>query len=144
MLLLLSGFLREFTMININTVLKSITTYGPDYSVDLFNFLESWSVNDIIKLKWGLTVVFMIHFWAITWLLLRTYFNTNNKAAGKSVTYVYTGIFLLSGVLYIAGMVFGTQKEIYPVVRTLTGISHSFIPAILIFLYLKYLPKQVV
>jgi len=140
-LLLFSGFLRDYIMQNINHVLKFLTTNSPNFSVEAFYFLENWTVEDIVALKWGLTIVFLIYFWAISYTFIRVYF-INKQKAGKSITILYLAILLISGLLYGFGKISGFNEEMYPIVRTLTGLSHSFMPAMLVFLYLKYIPEQ--
>ncbi len=140
-LLLLSGFLRDFVMMNINHVLKHLTSHVPNFSTPLFYPLEDWTVAQIMVLKWGLTVFFFFYFWAISFTFMINYF-PKHRPAGRSVTIVYIALIAISGLLYAGAMVLDIDKTIYPVVRTLMGISHSFIPSMLIFLYLKYLPEK--
>ncbi len=142
LLLLGSGFFRDFVMVNINHVLKHLTEGAPNFSTPSFYGLLDWKVSEINQLKWTLTILFLVYFWLISAWLMKVYFTNRVRTAIQTITILYAALLGLSGALYIVGAGLGLAKTIYPVVRTLTGISHSFIPAMLAFLYLKYLPEQ--
>ncbi len=136
--LILSGFFRDHLMININHVIKHLTVHRQNFSTPFFYPLANWELSSINVLKWSLTILFFIYFWAITYWLIRIIFK-NKHSSFKAVTIIYTCLFSASGILYMGAGLFGYDKEIYPVVRTMMGISHSFVPAMLVYLYLKYL-----
>lgn len=140
--LLFSGFIRDFVMMNINHVVKHLTTGAPNFSVPWFYGLAEWPLRHLMLLKWGLTVVFFLYFWWLSRLVLRQYFTSDKDRVGKSISVVYLALFTVSGLLYGVGFVLGVDKTIYPIVRTLMGLSHSFIPVMVVFLYQKYFPVK--
>ena len=140
LILLFSGFIRDYCMININHVLKHLTDGIYDYAMPSFYFLENWSIGDIIKLKWFLTVFFFVYFWLISFVTLYIYFKPNTSI--KAISYVYAALICLAGAFYLIGWLFSIKDTMYHVVRTLTGLTHSFMPAMVVFLFLKYFPTQ--
>lgn len=137
-LLIGSGFLRDFFMININHVLKHLEQGIANYAYSSFIFLENWTISEVVNLKWALTILFFFYFWGVSYALLKTYFSPLNV---KAISQTYISLIFLAGLLYTFGMVSGIDKSMYHVVRTITGLTHSFMPTMIVFLYLKYFPK---
>lgn len=136
--LISSGFLRDFLMLNINHVLKHLQQDIANYAYPSFDFLEVWSIKEIIYLKWFFTVAFFFYFWLISYIVLKLYFNFSNV---KAISIVYIGLIVVAGILFVFGLLSGMHKTMYHLVRTLTGLTHSFLPAMIVFLYLKYFPR---
>nr|WP_146239093.1 hypothetical protein [Putridiphycobacter roseus] len=128
-------------MKNINLVLKHITTGLTNYSVPLFYPLEDWTVAQIYLLKWVLTIFWMIYFWTLSFFTLRVYFKPRGISV-RAINYVYLILFGLAGILYVTGWVFGIGNTMYHIVRTLTGLTNSFMPVLIVFLFLNYFPKE--
>ena len=140
-LLVSSGFIKDFCMLNINHVLKFLQNGINDYAYPSFFFLEKWTVREILILKWVLTIFFFFYFWLVSYGVLYSYFNPKGKRI-KTISYVYIALFSLAGLFYTTGFIIGIDKSMYHVVRTLTGLTHSFMPAMIVFLYLKYFPEN--
>ncbi len=136
-----SGFLQDFFMKNINLVLKHLTTGSTNYSVPLFYFLEKWSVSQIMVLKWILTIFWMLYFWAFSFFTLRIYFKPKGVRV-HAINYVYLVLLGLAAGLYFVGMIFGVNYTMYHIVRTLTGLTNSFMPVLIVFLFLNYFPAE--
>ncbi len=139
-LLIGGGFLRDFFMLNVNHVLKHIQLGYPNYAYRFFSFMDDWTIQEIIVLKWILTIVFFFYFWWVSYVVLKTYFGKNRNV--RPISYAFLTLFLLAGTLYFFGKIFDIEKSIYHIVRTLTGLTHSFMPAMVVFLYLKYFLQQ--
>ena len=71
-IIVLSGFGRDFIMVNINLVIKHLFLGAPNYSQSFFDPLLNWSWNDLNRLKWLLTIVFTIYFYGITYFLIKS------------------------------------------------------------------------
>ena len=140
-LLVVSGFLKDFFMLNINHVLKHLEKGIVDYAYPSFYFLEKWSTGEIMTLKWVLTLFFFLYFWLLSYGVLRAYFQPIGKKV-NAISYIYIALLFIAGFFYIISYLIGVEKSMYHVVRTLTGLAHSFIPAMIVFLYLKYFPEE--
>lgn len=138
-LLIGSGFLRDFFMININHVLKHLEQDIANYAYSSFRFLENWSIKEIGNLKWTLTILFFFYFWGVSYAFLKSYFSPLNV---KAISQTYISLIVLAGILYLFGMISGLGETMYHIVRTITGLTHSFMPTMVVFLYLKYFPKD--
>lgn len=141
LLLLASGFIRDFFMININHVLNHLVKGYENFAYSSFYFLEKWTVKEIMILKWGLTIFFSIYFGLLSYFTLASYFQETKRVL-RSISAVFIGLIGIAGLLFLVGKMSGIDKSMYHVVRTLTGLTHSFLPAMVVFLYLKYFPEE--
>ncbi len=139
--LFLSGFLREYIMVNINWVVKHLWYGGPNYAQKEFHFLTKWSVNDIFLLKWILTIFFFSYFFALSYSLTRLLFK-DKKEYGKILILVYLGMFIFSGILFLIGYLMNFSQQMYPTIRSIMGAGQSFIPFLILFLLFKFLPQK--
>lgn len=140
LLIILSGFGREYIMVNINWVIKHLTLGAPNYSQSFFSPLIKWKVTDINNLKWLLTILFTLYFFVLTFLLIKLLYPTNKKYH-KITVLSYSMIVLTSAFVYIVGYLLGFSNELYPTVRTLMGIGQSFIPLMIFYLLFRFIPK---
>ncbi|MFK8046609.1 MAG: XrtX-associated membrane protein [Crocinitomicaceae bacterium] len=139
--LLAAGFIRDFFMLNVNHVLYHLTKGFPNVSPDSFHFLEQWSIPQIMTLKWFLTIIFFLFFWLVSYAVLKLYFIEKGQKVNV-ISYIYMGLFAIAGILYVVGYLFGLSKSMYHIVRTLTGLTHTFLPAMVAFLFLRYFPQE--
>ncbi len=140
-IIVLSGFGRDYIMVNINWIIKHLTLGAPNYAQTFFNPLLNWKISNLILLKWVLTLIFTMYFFSLTYFSVKLIFKTNSIA----LQYVKGFYFLLiftSIVLYGVGYMFNIQQAIYPTVRTLMGVLQSFIPLMLIYLFIRFFPKN--
>jgi hypothetical protein len=138
---LLSGFLRQYVMVNINWVLKHLTLGAPNYSQSEFSFLLSWSPKEINFLKWGLTVMWSFYFFGITCLGVRYIFP--NRSDLLKVTYRgYSGLIAIAGMIYVVGYLSSGVVNVYDAVRALMGIAQSFIPLMVFYLVFKFMLNE--
>ncbi|MFK8037029.1 MAG: hypothetical protein AB8B74_01970 [Crocinitomicaceae bacterium] len=120
-------------------MLKHLEQGIANYAYPSFQILETWSVSEIVKLKWVLTILFFFYFWGVSYGLLKVYFRPLNV---KAISQTFLSLILLAGILFTFGKISGLDKSMYHIVRTITGLTHSFMPAMVVFLYLKYFPKD--
>jgi hypothetical protein len=139
--ILISGFGREYLMVNINWILNHLSVGAPNYAQDFFNPLLNWTVSEINKLKWVLTIVFTTYFFTLTYFLIRSLYPANKKYQ-KITIFTYFLIVLVSGIVFVFGYVSGTGQELYPTVRTLMGLAQSFIPLMILYLLFKFMPNE--
>ena len=140
-IIVLSGFGRDYIMVNINWIIKHLTLGAPNYAQTFFNPLLNWKVSNLILLKWVLTLIFTMYFFSLTYFSVKLIFKTNSIAL-QYVKGFYFLLIIISIVLYGIGYMFNIQQAIYPTVRTLMGVLQSFIPLMLIYLFIRFFPKN--
>jgi len=136
-----SGFGREYLMVNINWVIKHLSLGAPNYSQGFFSPLLKWTVSEINTLKWLLTILFTIYFFTLTYLLIKS-LHPNSKKYQKITVLTYLLIVLVSGGVFMLGYFTGKGHELYPTVRTLMGLAQSFIPLMVLYLLFKFIPNK--
>jgi len=141
LLILLSGFGREYVMVNINWVIKHLTLGAPNYAQAFFNPLLSWDVRELDLLKWILTIVFTVYFLILTYILIKTLF-PEEKTYHKITLLSYSLLVLAAGVVFVIGFITKTGKELYSTVRTLMGVAQSFLPLMVLYLLFKFMPNK--
>ena len=139
-LIILSGFGREYVMKNINWVVKYLTQGGGFWAQSMFKPLLNWSLKELTFLKWGLTILFTLYFYALTFTLVKLIFNT--KYYLKLTTLTFIAIFLISFVVYVFGYMINDVQIVYPTVRNLMGLLQSFIPFMVLYLVFKFMPQK--
>ena len=137
---ILLGFLREYLFGNINWIYKTLTKNRVNQARDEFQFLLNWNPEDIIALKWMLTVIFFTLFMFLTYLIIRLGFK--NKIYSRATLMLFGTILLVSGFFYLTGYIFSIPEKIYPIIRTLMGIGQSFIPLMILFVLFKFFPSS--
>lgn len=140
-LILLSGFGREYIMVNINWVVQHLSVGAPNYSQPLFWPLVDWTVPEIMRLKWGLTIVFTAYFLALTIFIIKIIF-PENKSYQKVTLFGYLLLVIVSGVTYLIGYLIDAGPELYSTIRTLMGLAQSFVPLMVFYLLFKFMPMK--
>ena len=140
-IIVLSGFGRDYIMVNINWIIKHLTLGAPNYAQTFFNPLLNWKISNLILLKWVLTLIFTMYFFSLTYFSVKLIFKTNPLGL-QYVKGFYFLLIIISIVLYGIGYMFNIQQAIYPTVRTLMGVLQSFIPLMLIYLFIRFFPKN--
>lgn len=130
------GFLRDYLFYNINWIYLTLINGRRNAARREFYFLLEWKPQEIIQLKWFLTVLFYILFAGLTCYFIHHFFR--KKEFLKISIGFYLGIFLLSGIIYSFGYFSGFDKELYPIIRTLMGIAQSFMPLMVLFVIFKF------
>ena len=138
---ILSGFGRDYIMVNINWIIKHLTLGAPNYAQSFFNPLLNWEVSNLIILKWLLTLVFTLYFFALTFYSIKYIFN-NNKSAPVYVKSFYGILIIASVLIYGFGYLFNSVNSVYTTVRTIMGILQSFIPLMMLYLFIRFYPKK--
>jgi len=138
--LIFSGFGRDYLMVNINWIIKHLTLNAPNYAQQFFQPLIHWKVPNLMLLKWILTAVFTAYFYGLTYLLIQLVFV--KKIYLKYVRNTYAIIIVISALIFVFGFLTNNSTQIYPAVRTLMGMAQSFIPFMVLYLLLKFSPKQ--
>ncbi|MGV6860150.1 MAG: hypothetical protein ACWA41_00170 [Putridiphycobacter sp.] len=143
-LIIISGFGRDFLMVNINWIIKHLTQNSPNFAQSFFDPLLTWKVSNLILLKWILTLFFTYYFYFLTATIIRLSFG------GKPVYITYARIFYLAlilgaGLIYSIGYLTNSVNVIYTSTRTIMGIAQSFMPLMMIYLVIKFLvePKAI-
>ncbi len=140
-LIMVSGFGREFIMKNINWVIKYLTQGGGYWSQKMFDPLLSWSLGELEVLKWVLTIAFTIYFYSLTRLTIKLIF-PNNKYFLSITTISFLSLVSISFLLTIIAWLSDCLAIFYPIIRNLMGIAQSFVPLMVLYLIFKFLPQK--
>ncbi len=139
-IVVLLGFFRDYLFGNINWVFKTLTTQRRLQARKEFHFLLEWSPNEILWLKWILTIVFYFLFFGFTYLILRYAFN--NRVYNRITIGVFLFLFVVSGIMYTIGYISNTSETLYGSIRTLMGMAQSFIPLMILGVLYKFIPDS--
>ena len=104
-----------------------------------FMFLVEWTPSEILTLKWGLTLIFSVLFFLITYFIIKIYFQ--NKSFNQTVIFLFVSLFTIAGVLFVTGKITGSSNELYGPIRTIMGMVQSFTPLMILFVLFKFLPQ---
>ena len=131
LLILTLGYYRDFIFKGINAILQSKelnASYTPAASLQ---FLQTYTISQLLKLKWGLTLLFSLIYLGITLFTIHLIFN--NPKFNRVTIGTYLVIGLLSGFFMATGFVFtGLSDKMYDFSRYLMGMAQS--PIILMIL----------
>ena len=140
LIVVLLGFFRDYLFGNINWVFKTLTTQRRLQARKEFHFLLEWTPDEILWLKWILTILFYLLFFGITYLILKYAFN--KKAYNRITIGVFLFLFVISGVMYTIGYISNTSDILYGSIRTLMGMAQSFIPLMILGVLYKFIPDS--
>ena len=142
LLIIASGFLRLFLFENINHQLVYLY-YHRDFSYlsDKLGFLKSFSYNDLMWIKWCLTGFFTITYLCLSCWVLKIVFNRN--AYLWYTAYIFTGVVLISFLLYFGGVVFEEPVGGYRLARFCMGLVQSPLPLMILIPAFKLIENNV-
>ena len=127
LLLLALGYLEQFLFENVNEHLVHLY-YNTDESrmSDKLSVLFAWSYDDLMWLKWGMTILSTVLYFLATIAILRLIFN--NRKYITYAFYIYAAVTVLSFILYMGGSIIGYPNEGYRLSRFAMGIVTSPVP----------------
>jgi hypothetical protein len=136
-----SGFGREFVMKNINWVVKYLTQGGGYWSQKMFDPLLNWSLDELSILKWMLTIFFSLYFYGLTVWIVKLKFPKNQYFL-RVTTLAFMSLVLISVMLMLVGWTTNTIDILYHIARNLMGVVQSFLPLMVLVLLFKFLPQK--
>jgi hypothetical protein len=139
-LIVISGFLREFVMVNINWIIKHLTLGNPNYAQSIFDPMLNWDVSNLVLLKWLLTMFFTVYFFSLTYIIIKQKFQ--NKIYNGYVVLFYLALIIGATIIYGLGMATNSIQNVYTSTRTLMGIIQSFVPLMILYLFIKFGENQ--
>ena len=137
--IILIGFLREYLFAHINWIYLNLTNGRMNSARKEFHFLLDWAPNEILILKWGLTFLFALFFFLLTYAIINVYFK--NKTYNRIVILTYLGLIGISALLFSIGQVFNVYGNLYGAIRTIMGMVQSFIPLMILAVLFNFLPQ---
>ena len=138
--IVLLGFFREYLFININWIYLTLVNGRMNQALDEFHFLLSWSPSELILLKWGLTALFTVWFFALTWWIIKLVFNEKNYT--KSVGYLYLAIIGIAGILLVLGKMTHQYTSLYGAIHNLMSLAQSFMPLMMLFVLFTFFKRE--
>lgn len=132
------GFAEYFLFINVNEHLYHLY-YSTEFSrmSDKLSTLRSWSYNDLMWLKWGMTILSTVLYFLATIAVLKLIFD--RKKYIQYTVYLYAAVTGISFILYMGGSVTGFPNEGYRMSRFAMGFLTSPIPLMALIPALKLL-----
>lgn len=121
------GFAENFVFVHVNEHLYHLY-FSTEFSrmSDKLSMLRSWSYDDLMWLKWGMTILSTILYFLITIAALKLIFN--RKKYIMYTVYLFVGVIGISFILYMGGSVIGFPNEGYRLSRFAMGFLTSPIP----------------
>jgi hypothetical protein len=122
--LLLLGYYRDFVFRTINSMLQARdyeTSYHPPFSM---KFMENFSYNGLINLKWILTLMFSFLYLLVALITLKILFS--NRRYTYVTIGVYVALTMVSGLFMLCGLLLeSTSARMYEFARYLMGMAQS-------------------
>ena len=129
--LLVLGFFRETLFISINSALyDKFYNENNNRVVWFLSFLNLFSYQTIYTAKWFITTLFVFMYWFIQRRFLLFLFT--EKRIVRWLSILYLSLFLLAGVFFIAGWVFGKINDGYVFSRLFMGLLQSPAPCMIL------------
>jgi hypothetical protein len=129
--LLVLGFFRETLFISINSALyDKFYNENNNRVVWFLSFLNLFSYQTIYTAKWFITPLFVFMYWFIQRRFLLFLFT--EKRIVRWLSILYLSLFLLAGVFFIAGWVFGKINDGYVFSRLFMGLLQSPAPCMIL------------
>lgn len=133
-------FTRDFVFVNINYQIKYLRLI-PESSYTVFNYTHSimeplltgYSIEQLTTIKWVLTVVCVILFFALSLLLMLLYLK-DKKQSFTITSLFYAAFLLLGGLAYVFIN--------YRVSREIMAIPQSPIASLVLIVAIKFLKTQ--
>lgn len=131
-LIIYLGFLRDSIFININYILDSLY-FNTEvvYYHSMYSFLVPMGVGGLVKLKWGLTIVFMLVNYLLSFGILRNLF-IETKNSLSLLTWGYVGLFIISALLMLGAKLVGQSELGYTLARRFMGVLQSPVPLMVV------------
>ena len=125
------GFFRETLFISINSALyDKFYNENNNRVVWFLSFLNLFSYQTIYTAKWFITPLFVFMYWFIQRRFLLFLFT--EKRIVRWLSILYLSLFLLAGVFFIAGWVFGKINDGYVFSRLFMGLLQSPAPCMIL------------
>jgi len=111
-------YLRDYCFININFYIEFLEKSNNGFEVInytdtiIFNIVENLKINYLMKIKWGMSFIFVLIFTALGILFSKWNFNKiNYKRFLKLYLFGGMGILILSFVIFSLGKLLNTENE---------------------------------
>lgn len=111
-------YLRDYCFININFSIEFLEKSNNGFEVInytdtiIFNIVENLKINSLMKIKWGMSFIFVLIFTALGILFSKWNFNNiNYKRFLKLYLFGGMAILILSFVIFSLGKLLNTENE---------------------------------
>ena len=138
------GFYRDFLFKSINALLKA-WDFDIDYEMSFgLRFFENYEYESIVHIKWGLTILFTIIYFLLSYFAIKLVFL--NKRYNRITVTSYFILVVISALLTLLGFLLpGIAGKTYLISRYLMGIAQSPIVLMILipaFIFVKRLEKN--
>lgn len=134
------GFFRDAVFLNVNDQLYKLYYGNYDFRLPVWlRFLENLEYMTLYRLKFVITVFFLLMYFFLTRIFMRIIFKDDGMHA-RVTNLVYGFLLLLAACIYAGGYLIGKPHQWYEVARTLIGWMSS--PVILMVLVPAFLYRN--
>lgn len=131
LLILVLGYYRDFIFKGVNAIIQAKELNVSYTAASSLQFLHTYPIPFLLKLKWTLTLIFSVIYLGIT--LFTIHFIFRNPKFNRITIITYLTVGFISGVFMLTGYVFtGLSDKMYEFSRYLMGMAQS--PIILMIL----------
>ncbi len=124
-LLLLFTYFRENFLLEINATLAA-ESYNRSYIYWMSDFFRKMTHSELLRWKWGITIVFSVVMTFITVGSIHVWFRSANYL--KTTITVYFLAFGLVSLIALIGYLTNFFEQVYPMLRKILGIVQSPLP----------------
>ena len=128
LLLFISSYSREVVFRSINAIMSGEQVFYAKTTE--ITFLKDWSILELNRLKYILTVAYSALFICLTTFGLKLSFR--QQLPFQISLGIYALVIFLAGVLIIASITFSSFANLYPYLRDLIGLIHN--PVLFLFM----------
>jgi len=136
LLILILTLLRENLFLEINAIIDG-NSYNQAYFYFLNENISRLTLAQLVKLKWSLTIAFILVISTLTVLIIQLWFK--NKKFNKISFIFYLTFYGLTGLITILLWFTGTFDSFYFVIRKMIGFLQSPLPLFVLFTMFLYL-----
>lgn len=132
LLIIYLGFIRDFVFVALNQIIDQLY-FNTDisYEISIYDTIASLGVRGVLNLKWGLTIVFMIVNYLLSFGILKLLL-TDVKSPIRLLSWGYILLFLISAFLYLVGNLIGQSEIGYTLSRRFMGVLQSPVPLMVV------------
>jgi hypothetical protein len=151
---LVFGFIQEYIKINLNYVIDMGSQIPGFFEMDIekkmawIEYVKQHSTQDFYntpnnitwfyelelstlnKLKWVLTLVFVLVYFAFNTILI--YWISGENQLVRWMIALYIAAFAFALLLYLSGKLVGSVQQVYPVSRKVVGALQSLVPLMIL------------
>jgi hypothetical protein len=128
LIIVASGFFREFVFVNVNTLIYN-NKFHENYPFNpLFKILSDFNYIGLYSSKWFLTAFFVLFFYFLQ--VKFNFFLFREEKFKKWYLFLYMVLIIFSVITFLSGWIFNDLKQGYTFSRLFLGFLQSPLPTV--------------